>query len=391
MSTHPLAPRRGRLAAAALLVGATSLAAASCGGNSASAASDSARAVAQQPVSVGPENVAVVQRDTVQSGPALSGSLQPERQATLRAEVPGTVNAALAEPGQRVARGAVLARIETTGIADQAIAARGAVATAQAQFEVAQRNAERSERLLAAGAIAETQAEQARTGLTAARSQLQAARAQQAQASRQLGSATVTAPFAGIVGSRAVSTGDVVNVGTQLYTVVDPSSMQLEGSVPADQLSQVRVGAPVRFSVTGYPDRAFTGRITRVAPIADPTTRQVQIIASIPNVGNQLVGGLFAEGRVASETRDALVVPLDAVDQRGVRPSVVRVKAGKAERVPVELGLRDEARETVELRTGVAQGDTLLRGAAQGISAGSAVRVAAANDRPATQQAAAPK
>jgi RND family efflux transporter MFP subunit len=193
---------------------------------------------------------------------------------------------------------------------------------------VAQRNAERSERLLAAGAIAETQAEQARTGLTAARSQLQAARAQQAQASRQLGSATVTAPFAGIVGSRAVSTGDVVNVGTQLYTVVDPSSMQLEGSVSADQLSQVRVGAPVRFSVTGYPDRAFTGRITRVAPVADPTTRQVQIIASIPNVGNQLVGGLFAEGRVASETRDALVVPLDAVDQRGVRPSVVRVKAG---------------------------------------------------------------
>jgi hypothetical protein len=74
-----------------------------------------------------------------------------------------------------------------------------------------------------------------------------------------------------------------------------------------------------------------------------------------------------------------------------VRPSVVRVKAGRAERVPVELGLRDEARETVELRTGVAQGDTLLRGAAQGISAGSAVRVAAANDRPATQQAAAPK
>jgi RND family efflux transporter MFP subunit len=385
MSTPSFVPRRGRLAAAAVL-SVTTLA--GCGGRNADAASDSAQATAQQPVTVGPENVAVVVRDTVQSGPALSGSLQPERQATLRAEVPGTVNAALAEPGQRVTRGTVLARIETTGIADQAIAARAGVSTAQSQFQVAERNAERSERLLAAGAIAETQAEQARTALSAARSQLQVARAQQAQASRQLGSATVSAPFAGIVGTRSVSTGDVVSLGTPLYTVVDPSSMQLTASVSADQLAQVRVGAPVSFSVTGYPDRTFTGRITRVAPVADPTTRQVQIIASLPNVGNRLVGGLFAEGRVASESRDALVVPLDAVDQRGVRPNVVRVKGGRVERVPVELGLRDEARETVELRTGVAQGDTLLRGAAQGISAGSAVRVAAAGDRPATQQAA---
>jgi RND family efflux transporter MFP subunit len=168
-----------------------------------------------------------------------------------------------------------------------------------------------------------------------------------------------------------------------MYTVVDPSSMQLRGSVPADQLGQVRVGAAVRFTVTGYPDRTFTGRITRVAPVADPATRQVQILASIPNAGNQLVGGLFAEGRVSSESRDALVVPLDAIDQRGVRPSVVRVKGGKVERVPVELGLRDEARERVEIRSGVAAGDTLLRGTVQGISVGTPVRVAAIGDRPA--------
>jgi hypothetical protein len=63
------------------------------------------------------------------------------------------------------------------------------------------------------------------------------------------------------------------------------------------------------------------------------------------------------------------VVPSDAVDQRGVQPAIVRVKGGKVERVNVELGLRDDARELVEVRTGVAPGDTLLRGAAQGISA----------------------
>jgi RND family efflux transporter MFP subunit len=184
-----------------------------------------------------------------------------------------------------------------------------------------------------------------------------------------------------VVGVKRVSTGDVVSPGTEMYSVVDPSSMRLEGNVPADQLGQVSVGAPVRFSVTGYPDRTFVGRITRVAPVADPSTRQVQILASIPNAGNTLVGGLFAEGRVASQTREGLLVPADAIDARGIRPTVVRVKGGRVERVNVEVGLRDDARELVEVRTGLAAGDTLLRGAAQGISNGTTVRVAAVGDQ----------
>jgi RND family efflux transporter MFP subunit len=325
--------------------------------------------------------VVLVARDRVSSGPTLSGSLTPERSATLRAQVGGTVTAVLAEAGQAVRRGQSLARLETSGIAEQAVSARAGVAAARGNYELAQRNAERSSRLLAAGAIAPQAAEQARTAADAARAQLSAAQSQSALASTQLGRASVAAPFGGVVGTRSVSVGDVVAPGAPLYTVVDPRSMQLTGSVPADQLGQVRPGASLTFTVTGYPGREFTGRITRVSPVADPTTRQVQVIASVPNEGGRLVGGLFAQGRVASETRDALVVPSDAVDQRGVRPQVVRVRGGRAEAVPVELGLRDEANERVEIRGAVAQGDTLLRGAAQGLSAGTRVRISAPNDR----------
>jgi len=256
------------------------------------------------------------------------------------------------------------------------------VTSARVAYETAQRNAERANRLLAAGAIAERDAETARSQAQAAQAQLSAAEAQSANAQRLLGNTTVRAPFAGIVGVRSVSTGDVVSVGAAMFTVVDPSSMQLQASVPADQLSQVRVGAPVRFTVSGYPGRTFAGRVTRVAPVADPATKQVQIIASVPNAGNTLVGGLFAEGRVASEGRTALVAPNLAIDQRSTTPAVVRVKNGKVERVNVELGLRDEARERVEIRAGVQAGDTLLIGAAQGISAGTPVRVAAPVDAP---------
>ena len=75
----------------------------------------------------------------------------------------------------------------------------------------------------------------------------------------------------------------------------------------------IKVGSPVSFNVSGYPDRTFEGKITRVNPIADPTTGQVRVAVSLPNAANNLVGGLFAEGRVASERRNVLVAPTSAV------------------------------------------------------------------------------
>jgi membrane fusion protein (multidrug efflux system) len=216
----------------------------------------------------------------------------------------------------------------------------------------------------------------------AAQSQLADAKARFTLQEKQLADASVRAPFAGIVARRHVSGGDVVQPGGEMFTVVDPTTMRLEASVPAQQLTAIKVGAPVMFSVSGYPERSFNGRINRINPTADPATGQVRVVVSLPNAGNNLVGGLFAEGRVATERRNALVVPANAVDVTGVKPFVVRLKAGKIERVEVELGLRDEESERVEVKSGLAQGDTLLIGAARGISPGTPVKVSVPSDTP---------
>jgi membrane fusion protein (multidrug efflux system) len=136
----------------------------------------------------------------------------------------------------------------------------------------------------------------------------------------------------------------------------------------------------VEFKVNGYPTRTFNGRIIRVNPTADPMTRQVKIVAAIPNAGNTLVGGLFAEGRVSSESRNAPMVPQGAVNERGLRPFVMRLKNGKIEKVEVGLGIRDAAAETVEITSGLTPGDTLLLGTALGISPGTPVKVTTVND-----------
>ena len=110
---------------------------------------------------------------------------------------------------------------------------------------------------------------------------------------------------------------------------------------------------PVEFTVNAYPGRTFTGRVERINPAADPTTRQVRIYVAIPNTGGRLVSGLFADGRVATDARSAVVAPRNALDVRGLRPTAVRLKNGRAERVEVELGLEDEATERVEIRSGL--------------------------------------
>jgi RND family efflux transporter MFP subunit len=329
---------------------------------------------------VGPENVTVVRAEQIRTGPALSGSLTPERAATIRAEMSASVVQTYAEAGQRVGAGQALAQLDASVLRDQQLSARNAVTTAQSSYDIARRNLSRNETLERAGAIAERDLEQARNTVLAAQSQLSNARAQLANVTKQLDKASVQAPFAGVVSQRQVNAGDVVSPGTAMFTVVDPGSMQLEASIPAEALSQVRVGMPVDFRVNGYPNRTFAGRITRVNPTADPTTRQVKIVASIPNAGNTLVGGLFAEGRVSSESRNAPMVALGAVDERGLRPTVVRLRNGKIEKVEVGLGIRDQAAETVEITSGLAPGDTVLLGAARGISPGTPVKVSAPTD-----------
>jgi RND family efflux transporter MFP subunit len=325
-------------------------------------------------VTVGPENVAVATLAELRSGPPISGSLEPEQAATVRAEVGGSVLRTYADAGERVKRGALLARLDDTAVRDGFLSAKSAVRSAETALELARRNAERSERLAEAGAVAERDLETAQWDVTNAEGTLADARARLANAQEQLEDTRVRAPFDGIVSDRPADAGDVVQVGTALFSIVDPSRLRLEASVPANQIGRLRNGTEVEFTVSGL-DRRITGRIERINPVVDSATRQVRIYVAVPNLDQALVAGLFAEGRVATDTKRAVAVPLNAVDSRGNSPKVHLVKVGRVTESPVRLGVQDEAAELVEVLAGVADGDTVLLGSAQGITPGSRIRV----------------
>ena len=372
--------KSGRRSAVALPVLGAVILAAACGATGAPPAPAGSGAAVG--VSIGPENVATAVTAEIRTGPLLSGELRASREATVRAKMSGSVLEVRAEEGQSVQRGAVIARIEARPLQDALVSSQSAVRSAEQSLAVAEREAERTASLVKGGALAERDLELARTAATGAEAQLADARARLTSVRQQLDDAVVTAPISGVVSGRPVNAGDVVSPGALLATIIDPSSMRLEASVQSEALGALKLGAPVEFEVRGYPGQIFDGHIDRIAPAADPVTRQVTIFVDVPNTRGQLVAGLFAEGRVTSERRQAIVVPAAAVDSSGQSPWVLRLRDGKCERVTVRVGVRDDRTERIEILSGVSAGDVLLTGAARAVTPGTPVTVTGAAPAP---------
>lgn len=326
-------------------------------------------------VTISSESWTIASMGVLESGPAISGTLTPKRKATIRAQIGGAITQMYAEQGQAVGAGQTLAVLDDRSLTDAVASAQSAVSTARSSLAVSQREEDRLETLVKAGAVAQRDVEAARRNTITAQGQLAQAQSQLAAAQKQLSYTRLTSPMSGKISEKTVSTGDIVQPGTAIYTVVDPSSMQLEAFVPADQLGEIRVGVPVQFRITGYANQIFTGTVTRINPSVDPATRQVRIYVEIPNTSGVLLGDLFAEGRVASRMKTVLTVPESAIDRRMASPTMLRIKQGHAERVAVTLGAADPNTNTVQILTGVEVGDTVLTGAALSLTPGSAVRV----------------
>ena len=351
-----------------VLAGATF--AASCGGSDAPP-----EAAALAPISVTRDAVATATLLEMQVGPRVSGQLAPGREATARAEVGGSVTSLTVEEGRAVSRGATVGRIEARDLQASVASAQTGVTSARTALTIATTEAERVASLVKGGAMAQRDLDVANNGVAAARAQLAAAEARLTSARQELSDTVLRAPLSGIVSAKTANTGDVVAPGAALFTVIDPSSMRLEASVTSDELAMLRIGAPVEFSVRGYPNQTFTGRIERISPQADPVTRQVSIFVTIPNTGGRLVSGLFAEGRVNAESHRALTVPLAALDETGSSPSVARVRNNTVERVAVTIGARDNEREVAEITSGLSEGDQVLLGGVKSMAAGTKIAI----------------
>jgi membrane fusion protein, multidrug efflux system len=314
------------------------------------------------PLIVSKEDVVVIRNSSLTSGPSITGSVEPERRADLRAEVPAVVLAVLKENGDAVKRGDLLVRLDQTSIRDSLMSAEASMTAAAQAYEQAQRQYERMTKLSETGVVSTQQVEDVEVRRNTAQSDREAARTRVVTARQQLQRTEVRAPFDGIVSDRKVSAGDTAQIGKELLKVIDPSSLRFEGFVPAENVGEVHTGQHVWFRIHGFTDREFTGVVTRVNPAANTTTRQVEVLVSFDDAKQQPnVAGLYAEGRIETHSTASLTLPSASVVREGDNAFAWRVKDEKLQRVALKIGERDPRTGALTLQSGLNEGDRVLR------------------------------
>jgi RND family efflux transporter MFP subunit len=310
-------------------------------------------------------------------GAVITGSIQPERRADLRAEVSSVVMQVLKENGEPVRRGDLLVRLDDTAIRDSLASAEEAARASTQAYEQAERQVQRLKTLQGQGMTSMQALEDAEVRRNNAQSDLVAARSRVVSARQMLHRTEVRAPFDGIVSERKVSVGDTVQIGKELVKVIDPASMRFEGMVSADRMPEIRIGQSVAFRVNGYPQTDFAGKVKRVDAAANPATRQVEVLVEFTGGTTPRMTGLYAEGRIASNSTQALMLPESSVVRVGDSAYAWRIQGATLSKVPVQLGERDARRGEYRVRGGLSEGDRVLRNPGNTLSDGQKVQFVA--------------
>ena len=305
-----------------------------------------------------PVEVVKARADTVVDAIAATGQIEAVQSIDLRPEVDGRITSILIREGQAVAQGAGLFVVDDAELKAQ-------VARAQADRDLAKQDLERTKALAADNASSAADLERAEASARGAEAQLELLQI-------RLDRTTVRAPFGGVVGRRYVSRGDYVNSNTRLAALQTVHPQRVAFSVPERFASQLRTGQTVKFNVAALPGREFTGTVDFVDPIVQLPARTILIKAVVPNPRRELLAGMFAEARLATEVRpNAVIVPEDGVVAMQGSTLAWVVKDGKAEMRQVVLGVRRPG--WVEVRSGVAAGEMVIVGGQQKIGPGSPV------------------
>ncbi|HEY3120153.1 MAG TPA: efflux RND transporter periplasmic adaptor subunit [Vicinamibacteria bacterium] len=287
------------------------------------------------------------------------GSLEPEELVQVTAEVEGSVSNVRFHEGDRVGPGTVLALIDQSRYKLEAERAEAGYKRALADQHRAEADLKRREELSRENLVPFEELNRSRQEAERLAADTAAAKAAMDIALQNLRRAAVRPPQAGVINTKNVETGQFVKTGTVLATLVDTSRLRLRFKVSEGQSLRAQEGQDVAFRVAAIGDRDFTARIYHVGEVADPSTRQVEVLAWVKNPGI-LKPGFFAEVTLASESRKgALVVPEGAIQasERGFVTYVV--EDGRARLRTVQIGLRTE-KGLVELLSGVKAGESVV-------------------------------
>jgi membrane fusion protein (multidrug efflux system) len=285
------------------------------------------------------------------------GTTRANESVQVTSKASNVVRAIRFTDSQQVARGEVLAEMDSAQ-------AEAALAEAEARLADSESQFNRTRDLVARELLSKAELDQVQAQLRADQARVAAARA-------GLEDTVIRAAFDGRTGFRQVSVGSFVSPGTLITTLDDTSIIKLDFTVPENYLFMLKPGLSVSASSAGLPDRTFVGRVTNIESRVDPVTRSITVRAEIPNPDDTLRQGMFMTVKLEGEPAPALLVPEGAIVPEQGRTYVFVVRDDTAKKREVRIGKRRPGE--VEIVDGLADDDRVIVEGTQNVRDGSVV------------------
>jgi membrane fusion protein (multidrug efflux system) len=286
-----------------------------------------------------------------------AGTINPQRQVTVSAEIPGRVVSVPAQSGSMVTSGQELIRLDDREIRLQITEASSSIT--REQVEVARQDYERKQRLFDDGAVTRSVLDQSKNHYLGLDSAYRSAQARIAQLRERATKARITSPLTGTVARLEVEPGEFVGPGTPVAVIEDMEEVLVMVEVADREVVRLRPLQVVEATSDAFPGRIFSGVIERVGSTANPVTRAFEVEARIANPEGELRSGMIISLRIVLDKRSTLVVPAEALlETRGGTARVFVVSDGVAHSLEVNIGRRSD--RDVELVSGLQEGDEVI-------------------------------
>lgn len=273
------------------------------------------------------------------------GTLRANETVMLRSEVAGRIASLYFKDGELVAKGQSLLGLDAS-------VQEAELAQAKAELALGQTSFERSKDLAQRQFVSESALDQAAANLRVLEAKFQLSKA-------RLDRTSIRAPFAGQLGLRNVSLGDYVKEGTDLVLLEDIASLKVDLRLPERFLGRLKKGQAIQVLIDAFPGKVFRAQVDAIDVQVDANGRFVLVRGSMANPGGSLRSGMFARASlVLAERKAAVMVPEEAITPIGNDLFVWLAVEGKAKRVKVQTGLREDG--LVELIGAVHAGDQVV-------------------------------
>jgi RND family efflux transporter MFP subunit len=315
----------------------------------------------------------------------LPGNAQAYVATPIYARINGYLKSWYFDIGAQVKSGQLLAEIETPEVDRQLDQARADLATAQANYALAQTTAERYVSLFKSDSVAKQDVDDRVGDLQAKKAMVDSATYNVRRLEETQHFQRVYAPFDGVITARNIDIGALINAGSnapgkELFDIASTSKLRVYINVPQQYSQDVRPGGSATLTLAEFPGRRFTGTIVRTADAIDPASRTLLTEVDVDNPRGELLPGAYLSVHIKlSSKAGALVVPVNALIFRSAGMQIAVVRDGKAELEPITLG-RDFGTE-VEVTSGIGPDDEIIENPSDSLTSGTPVRIAQAADK----------